>query len=225
MKLIYLVLPALILGCSGQDEKSVQKLDEEEKNVLYAIGVEISQQLKVLDLNQAELAAVKEGFSDNVLQEELAIDMSVYRGKIQDWGSKRIEAAAARHSQQGEEYVKKLLEDPSIAKTVSGALVEVTKDGTGEQPTGSSKVTIHYHGTLIDGTVFDSSKDRGEPATFALGGLIKCWGEGIPIIKVGGSARLVCPPDTAYGATGSPPVIPPNATLIFDVELIEIVKE
>ncbi len=225
MKLIYLVLPAFILGCTNQGENSGQNLNEEERSILYAIGVEISQQVRVLGLNQDELEAIQAGFADNVLQKELAVDMSVYRSKIQEWGSKRIEAAAARHTQEGEEYVKKLSEDPDIIKTVSGAMVKVTKEGTGEAPTGSSKVKIDYHGTLIDGTVFDSSKDRGEPATFALGGLIKCWGEGIPNIKVGGSATLVCPPNTAYGATGSPPVIPPNATLVFEVDLLEILQE
>jgi FKBP-type peptidyl-prolyl cis-trans isomerase FkpA/FKBP-type peptidyl-prolyl cis-trans isomerase FklB len=85
-------------------------------------------------------------------------------------------------------------------------------------------VKVHYHGTLVDGTVFDSSVQRGEPVTFALDGVIKCWTEGVQQMKVGGKARLVCPADTAYGDRGAPPRIKPGATLVFEVELLEIVK-
>jgi FKBP-type peptidyl-prolyl cis-trans isomerase FkpA/FKBP-type peptidyl-prolyl cis-trans isomerase FklB len=85
-------------------------------------------------------------------------------------------------------------------------------------------VTVHYQGTLVDGTVFDSSVKRGAPATFALNGVIKCWTEGVQLIKVGGKARLVCPADIAYGDRGSPPRIKPGATLVFEVELLDIVK-
>ena len=86
------------------------------------------------------------------------------------------------------------------------------------------KVAVHYHGTLPDGTVFDSSVDRGEPATFPLNRVIPCWTEGVGKMKVGGKARLVCPPDSAYGDRGAPPRIPPGTALVFEVELIEIVK-
>jgi FKBP-type peptidyl-prolyl cis-trans isomerase len=85
-------------------------------------------------------------------------------------------------------------------------------------------VKVHYEGRLIDGKVFDSSRARGEPATFPLSGVIKCWTEGVQTMKVGGTAQLICPADLAYGANGSPPTIPPQATLVFDVELLDIVK-
>ena len=226
MKFLYLIMIMIFMfGCSEQTDVSKKALDKDEYDILYTIGVEVSQQVKVLGLNAAELQAVQSGFSDNILENQLQVDTSQHRQKLQEWGSKRIEAAAMRYSKQGEEYVKKFLEDPSIKKTVSGALIKDISAGTGKQPTGSSRVKIHYHGTLVDGTVFDSSKDRKEPGEFALGGLIKCWGEGIPQMKVGGTARLVCPPETAYGENGSPPVIPPNSTLIFDVELLEILDE
>jgi FKBP-type peptidyl-prolyl cis-trans isomerase FkpA/FKBP-type peptidyl-prolyl cis-trans isomerase FklB len=86
-------------------------------------------------------------------------------------------------------------------------------------------VKVHYHGTLTDGTVFDSSVQRGQPATFPLSGVIKCWTEGVQEIKVGGKSKLVCPSDIAYGDRGSPPKIKPGATLVFEVELLEIVKQ
>ena len=224
MKIVNILALVLLAGCSDQMGKFDGNLQEDDRNTLYAIGVEISQQVKVLGLNEQELNAMLQGFSDNVLKNDLEVDLIVYRDKIQEWGSKRLEAAADRFNKEGQEYIAELLKEPGVVETVSGALVKSTSEGEGENPTGSSTVKIHYHGTLVDGTVFDSSKDRGEPAEFALGGLIKCWGEGIPKIKVGGSAILVCPPDTAYGENGSAPVIPPNATLIFEVELLEIVK-
>jgi FKBP-type peptidyl-prolyl cis-trans isomerase len=86
-------------------------------------------------------------------------------------------------------------------------------------------VKVHYEGRLIDGKVFDSSIKRGEPATFPLSGVIACWTEGLQTMKVGGKAQLVCPAAIAYGPNGSPPTIPPQATLVFDVELLEIVKK
>lgn len=92
-------------------------------------------------------------------------------------------------------------------------------------PTAADTVKVHYHGTLIDGSVFDSSVDRDIPATFPMNGVIKCWTEGLQKIKVGGKARLVCPADVAYGDRGSPPKIKPGSTLVFEVELLEIVKK
>jgi FKBP-type peptidyl-prolyl cis-trans isomerase FkpA/FKBP-type peptidyl-prolyl cis-trans isomerase FklB len=98
------------------------------------------------------------------------------------------------------------------------------KVGTGPSPAATDKVKVHYHGTLTDGTVFDSSVQRGEPITFPLDGVIGCWTEGVQKMKVGGKARLVCPSETAYGERGAPPRIKPGATLVFEVELLEIVK-
>ena len=161
MKFLYLIMTMIFLfGCSEQSDVSKKALDKDEYDILYTIGVEVSQQVKVLGLNAAELQAVQSGFADNILEKQLKIDTSQHRQRLQEWGSKRLEAAALRYSKLGEEYVKKFLEDPSIKKTVSGALIKDISLGTGKQPTGSSRVKIHYHGTLVDGTVFDSSKDR-----------------------------------------------------------------
>ena len=94
--------------------------------------------------------------------------------------------------------------------------------GNGPSPTATDRVTVHYHGTFPDGKVFDSSVERGQPASFPLNQVIDCWTEGVQMIKVGGKAQLICPPQTAYGANGQPPIIPPNATLQFEVELLAI---
>ena len=106
--------------------------------------------------------------------------------------------------------------------TDSGLQITHLTAGDGASPTAASRVVVHYHGTFPDGRVFDSSVDRGQPATFPLRRVVRCWTEGVQLMKVGGKADLVCPPNIAYGARGMPGRIPPNATLHFQVELLEI---
>ena len=109
-------------------------------------------------------------------------------------------------------------------KTASGIVITTMKEGAGASPKSSSVVKVHYRGTLPDGTEFDSSYKHGQPATFALNRVIPCWTEGVQTMKVGGKVKLVCPSNLAYGSRGVAGTIPPNATLVFEVELLEIVK-
>lgn len=110
----------------------------------------------------------------------------------------------------------------NVQKTPSGLIIEMVKEGRGTQPTASSTVRVHYRGMFPDGREFDSSYKRGEPIEFPLNGVIKCWTEGVAMMKVGGAARLTCPPSIAYGARGAGGVIPPNATLMFEIELLGV---
>jgi len=109
-------------------------------------------------------------------------------------------------------------------KTASGIVITTMKDGAGASPKSTSVVKVHYRGTLVDGTEFDSSYKRGQAATFPLNRVIPCWTEGVQTMKVGGKVKLVCPSNLAYGSGGIAGTIPPNATLVFEVELLEIVK-
>jgi len=113
--------------------------------------------------------------------------------------------------------------DPKEEKTASGIGVTILKEGTGANPKASDTVKVHYRGTLVNGQEFDSSHKRGQPATFPLTRVIPCWTEGVQKIKVGGKAKLVCPPELAYG-NQNVPGIPPGSTLVFEVELLEIAK-
>jgi FKBP-type peptidyl-prolyl cis-trans isomerase FkpA len=113
-------------------------------------------------------------------------------------------------------------EAPQAGAAAAGLEIEHLTEGTGASPTATDVVEVHYHGTFPDGRVFDSSVDRGTPARFPLNRVIRCWTQGVQQMKVGGKARLVCPPELAYGPPGKPPKIPPNATLVFEVELLGI---
>jgi FKBP-type peptidyl-prolyl cis-trans isomerase FkpA len=114
--------------------------------------------------------------------------------------------------------------EPKEVKTSSGIVITTIKDGSGVSPKSSDTVKVHYRGALVDGKEFDSSYGRGQPATFPLNRVIPCWTEGVQTMKVGGKAKLLCPPNLAYGSRGVPGTIPPDSTLIFEIELLDIVK-
>ena len=137
----------------------------------------------------------------------------------------KIQAVAAEEGKRAQAFLEEAAKAEGAQKKESGLIyVEITP-GAGEQPAATDTVKVHYHGTLTNGTVFDSSVDRGTPATFALNRVIKCWTEGVQLMKVGGKSKLICPSEIAYGTRGSPPKIKPGAALIFEVELLEIVKK
>src|SRR5439155_2715485 len=121
-------------------------------------------------------------------------------------------------------FLEKAAGEAGATKTPGGAVMKTLKPGTGASPAATDKVKVHYTGTLTDGTVFDSSVQRGEPMTLALNGVIKCWSDAVPLMKVGQKGRIVCPADLAYGERGAGPKIKPGATLVFEIELLDIVK-
>ena len=128
----------------------------------------------------------------------------------------------AQEKQNGQAYLDKAAAQPGAKRTASGLLYIPIAEGSGASPTPADRVKVHYTGKLIDGTVFDSSVRRGQPATFGLNQIIACWQEGLQLMKAGGKARIVSPSKLAYGDGGAPPDIPPGATLDFDIELLEV---
>ena len=197
----------------------------DDQKTLYALGQAISQSLGSFNLSEAELEMVKTGLTDGVLKRAGKVDMQAYGPKIQKLQESRAAVVAEAEKKSGAAFLTKAAAEAGAAKTPSGAVITTIKPGKGASPKATDTVKVHYHGTLVDGTVFDSSVQRGEPATFPLGNVIKCWTEGVQQMKVGGKSRLVCPANLAYGDRGSPPVIKPGATLVFEVELLDIVKQ
>src|SRR5574341_401349 len=196
----------------------------DEQKTFYALGLMMSQSLSQFTLSEAELDMVKAGLTDGVLKRSPKVELKQIMPKVQQLAQSRAAAAAEVEKKGGAAYLAKAAGEKGASKTESGLVITTLKAGTGGSPKKTDKVKVHYHGTLIDGTVFDSSVQRGEPATFSLDGVIPCWTEGVQRMKVGGKSRLVCPPQLAYGDRGSPPTIKPGATLVFDVELLDIVK-
>ena len=206
------------------DSSAASELTSDEDEAFYAFGLNLSQQLGNLNLTEHDLALLKAGLTDGVLKHPAKIDAKQYQAKFQEIAKTRMNAGAATEKKAGQDFVEKAAAEKGAQKTASGAVYQETTPGTGDTPTATDKVKVHYKGTLTDGTVFDSSIDRGQPATFSLNAVIPCWTQGLQLMKEGGKARLVCPPNLAYGDMGSPPKIKGGATLAFEVELISIEK-
>ena len=218
--IVSLVLAACLAAAAPA---SAQPKTEDDKT-LYALGLALSQNIGSFNLSEAELKMVEEGLRDGVLKRTPKVELQTYGPKLKDLQQSRMTAVAANEKKAGDAYLVKAAGDKDTKKLPSGVLVTTLKPGTGPSPAAADKVKVHYHGTLIDGTVFDSSVQRNEPATFPLNQVIKCWTEGVQQMKVGGKSRLVCPADVAYGDRGAPPRIKPGATLVFEVELLAIEK-
>src|SRR5512135_3784101 len=196
----------------------------EEQKVLYAVGLALGREVGVFAFSPAELEMVKQGLTDSVTGKKTAVTLEEYNAKIQQLASSRRDAKGAKLAAAGQATLEKAAKEKGAVKTASGMVFVPEKEGTGATPTAADTVKVHYRGTLVDGTEFDSSYKRGQPAEFPLGNVIKCWTEGVQKLKVGGKAKLYCPPELAYGKNGAGAAIPPNATLVFDVELLDVVK-
>ena len=214
-----LALIALLIGVAGAAEPK-----SEEEKTLYAIGLALSQQIAQFNLGAKDVPFVLEGFSDGALKKTAKVDLKTYMPKISELGRSRASASAAEEKKAGASFLTKAAAEKGAKKTDSGLIYQEITAGTGDSPKATDKVKVHYTGKTTDGSVFDSSVERGQPATFPLNGVIKCWTEGVQMMKVGGKAKLICPSDIAYGDTGSPPKIKPGATLVFEVELLGIEK-
>jgi FKBP-type peptidyl-prolyl cis-trans isomerase FkpA len=211
---------ALLLGIYGT-AVAQPALETDQDKTLYALGVAIGTNVQEFDLSAADLAIVTAGIGDAALGNELKVDMQVYGPIIQKLADERGAARAGTEKEASGEFLYELAQEPGAERSPSGVVYVPVADGTGASPTAADTVRVHYHGTLRDGTVFDSSVDRGEPVSFPLDGVIPCWTEGVQKMKVGGQAKLGCPSETAYGDTGQGP-IPGGAALIFEVELLGI---
>jgi FKBP-type peptidyl-prolyl cis-trans isomerase FkpA/FKBP-type peptidyl-prolyl cis-trans isomerase FklB len=217
------IVLALVLLVASAGMAGAQELKTDQDKTLYALGVALANQLTPFALSPAEVDLVKAGLTDAALNRPHKAEPKEYMGKIQELRTQRAAVVAAAEKKAGETYTAKAAAEPGAKKLDSGVIITTLKPGSGPSPKATDKVKVHYHGTLTDGTVFDSSVQRGQPATFALNSVIKCWTEGVQQMKVGGKSRLVCPADVAYGDRGAPPRIKPGATLVFEVELLEIV--
>jgi FKBP-type peptidyl-prolyl cis-trans isomerase FkpA/FKBP-type peptidyl-prolyl cis-trans isomerase FklB len=222
-RLLTLSLAIAVAGVTpaGGAEPSEADFDPD---TLYVMGAFMGRQLLPLSLSAEELEALSEGLRDAALGRELRVDPEKNRERVQALQQQRMAAAAEAERRASQAYIDEIASRDGVVRTPSGLLFEQLVAGSGASPKATDMVEVHYHGTLRDGSVFDSSVARGTPAKFPLNRVIPCWTEGLQRMKVGGKARLVCPSKIAYGDKGFPPKIPAGAVLTFEVELLQIVE-
>jgi FKBP-type peptidyl-prolyl cis-trans isomerase FkpA len=198
------------------------KNDDDKTLTLYTLGVLISRSVDSFQLTPAEFKSVMSGLADGYNHHVATIDIDAYTQKVQALHSERVAVVEQHDKDAGQAYLEKAAAAPGAQKTQTGIVYLPLTEGTGASPSRTDRVTVHYEGKLLDGTVFDSSIKRGQPASFSLGAVIPCWTEALQLMKVGGKSRIVCPAILAYGERGNPPVIRPGSTLVFEVQLLSI---
>ncbi|MDB4981930.1 MAG: fkpA [Myxococcales bacterium] len=218
-----LTLGSLVAGCNRSSGAAPELKSEDDKTV-YALGLLLGRNVGTFNLTPRELDIVKAGLTDSVLKKKALVEIDKYGPQVDALARKRGNEKAEQEKAKAKDIVAAAEKEPGAVKAPSGFVFKSTRAGTGAQPDAADRVKVHYEGRLSDGTVFDSSIKRGEPAVFPLNGVIKCWTEGVARMKVGEKATLTCPSDVAYGDQGRPPTIPGGATLIFDVELLDVMK-
>ena len=195
-------------------------MTDDEKTV-YALGLSIYRSIGQFDLSPAELAIVEKAMSD-AASGKPSLELNTWGPKIQPFAQARAARGLEKEKAASQAYIDKAATSPGAVKTESGLIYRELRPGTGPTPAATDTVKVNYRGTLANGTEFDSSYSRNEPAQFALNRVIPCWTEGLQKMKVGGKAELVCPASIAYGEQGRPG-IPGGAVLTFQVELLAIV--
>ena len=219
MNRIGLVAALVLLPLASRAEAPLKTDDEK---TLYALGMIMGGNLKTLNMKPAEVELVKRGMTDAALGKKEQVSLEEYGPKVQQFAQGRSSAAADKEKVASKDFQAKMAKESGATQLPSGLIIKTLKPGTGKSPAATDKVKVNYEGKLTNGTVFDSSYKRNQPAEFGLNQVIPCWTEGVQKMKVGEKAQLVCPSAIAYGDHGHPPSIPGGATLVFEVELLEI---
>lgn len=227
--LVLLFMSLGLVSCQSQNNQPIE-LKSKQDSVSYSIGVNIGKDLKTneLDINpeilgQALMKAYK-GDSIQLSESDMTQIMMSFQQEMMNAQAEKAKAQSETARKEGENFLAENKKKPGVVTTKSGLQYKVLKSANGPSPKETDQVKTHYIGKLIDGTEFDNSVKRGEPAVFPLNGVIKGWTEALKLMKVGEKFELYIPAELAYGDQGAGGVIPPGATLIFEVELIEIVK-
>jgi FKBP-type peptidyl-prolyl cis-trans isomerase len=231
-RLALLLALAPLAGCpaqqgaesGGESAGDGPTLASEDDKTIYAMGYFVMKRAGDFELDEREQEIAAAGARDALAGAEPQVDLQTYQQKISALYRDRKSAGAAEEKSASQAWVDELAQEPDAVVTDSGLVFIPVEPGEGPSPEPTDTVKVHYHGTLRDGAVFDSSRERGTPAVFPLNRVIPCWTEALQRMSVGGKARVICPSDIAYGDRGAPPKIEPGAALHFDVELLEIVE-
>jgi len=217
------LVTVLCLGTTAALAAAPEPTTDEQKT-LYALGLAINQSLGNFALSEPEFDLVKSGIADGFFKRP-KVDLQTFGLKISELQQARALLIAEAEKKAGAPFLAKAAAESGAKKTESGAILTTIREGNGVTPKVTDMVKVHYLGTLIDGTVFDSTAKQGAPATIRINEMSKCWVEGMQQMKVGSKSKLVCPSSLAYRDKGLPPLIKPGATLEFEIELLEIVAK
>lgn len=219
----FILTPALLFYC-GVSFAQDGELKSDEERMFYFLGTNYGGTLQQLGLSDDELEFVIQGMRAAIKGTAIELDEELMMQKLQEMGAERMQAAANEEKALAQAYLDKMAAKDGAITTDSGLVFRELVAGTGKSPTGTSLVRAHYHGTLRDGTVFDSSVERGEPFEASLGSVIPCWKEAMALMKEGGKSEVTCPADLAYGDRGVG-AIPAGSALTFEVELLAVISE
>ena len=225
-----LTLGACLIVTSAFAEEKPMELKTQEQKLGYILGQEVGHSIKEIK-NEIDLSGFLKGVEDAVLEKPLLVQVpegskikEEFMNKKRAEHMKKMQAMAEQNKKTEQEFLAKNKTEKGVVTTASGLQYLVITEGTGETPVAESKVIVNYTGTLLDGTEFDSSIKRGQPATFQVSQVIPGWGEALKLMKAGGEYKLFIPSSLAYSDKGAGPKIPPYATLIFEVELVSVGK-
>ncbi len=220
-KLFILGIVVTFVACNQTSYNNVE-LNTQMDSVSYSLGISVANNLKSSGFESIENQAVASAFSDVFEGNEVKINEEDANMLIQDYFVELSQKKSQEAISTGQAFLDENGKKEGVTTTASGLQFEVLTNGTGATPVEKDQVTVHYHGTLVDGTVFDSSVERGQPATFPVNGVIPGWVEALQLMNVGSKYKLYIPSDLAYGERGAGGSIGPNETLIFEVELLSI---
>lgn len=218
-------LGVVLAACNqtGNQTADIDVANNEDHKIAYTYGVYTAMNMESQSFNEVNQDAFVQGVMDKLNGKELKVSEDSVMSILQVFYQKQMDAAAEKEKEKGEAFLAENKNKEGIQVTESGLQYEVLVEGDGASPTIDDTIKAHYHGTLIDGTVFDSSVERDQPATFPVSGVISGWTEALQMMKVGSKWKIYLPSDLAYGKRGAGEKIKPNAALIFEVELLEIV--
>jgi FKBP-type peptidyl-prolyl cis-trans isomerase len=230
--ILCVTLISFIPGCQNTKQKSNATVPATEKEkISYAIGANMGQSISEIS-DEIDLSMLQKGMTDKIQGKELLVSneeaqtlLMAFSEKLRAKEQEEMSLAAQKNLKAGKAYLEENKTKEGVITTESGLQYKVLKEGKGKSPGKSDEIKVHYEGTKLDGTVFDSSYKRGEPVTFQADQVIKGWTEGVQLMKEGGKYKLFIPADLAYGETGAGQQIGPNEVLIFDVELLEVLGD
>lgn len=218
------LLVAIAAGCTATEE--AVKLDDAKQRISYTIGLNIGRDFVKQDVEvdtAALMAGVRDGLSGQpprLTEDQMMSEVKAFREGLMAMQEAKLKAVAEKNRTEGEAFLAGNAKQPGVVVRESGLQYKVLKEGTGPMPKENSIVSVHYRGTLLDGSEFDSSYERNEPLVLPVGGVIPGWTEALQLMKEGSKWQLYIPSALAYGEEGAPPAIGPNAVLLFEVELL-----